>query len=201
MDLSTKTMREKLCMASAVVLLLIAIVAAAIWVRSFWISDWLVFIHRHQPGRTTNVGVATLRGSFAANFGQPRGADYSDPRDTIVQYNRQPAGGAMVFPFDTSAPTRLGFGCHRLAEHRYIEVVVPGWFVLLVAAGAGLLVLRRANRLGRTRRLGLCARCGYDLRATPDQCPECGAPPVSATLSPQSHQTPHEPDVARHPSA
>jgi hypothetical protein len=53
--------------------------------------------------------------------------------------------------------------------------------VLLVCAWLASLVVRATGRLsGRRPRLtrsGRCPACGYDLRATPDRCPECGRVP------------------------
>ena len=52
---------------------------------------------------------------------------------------------------------------------------LPLWlFVMLFAAAPARRLVSHYGRSARREAKGLCPRCGYDLRATPDRCPECG---------------------------
>lgn len=67
---------------------------------------------------------------------------------------------------------------------RYEQIVVSYWLLIAVSAALGLLWAARRLRARRTHhRPGVCPSCGYDLRATPDRCPECGATPHPATTA------------------
>ncbi len=70
--------------------------------------------------------------------------------------------------------TRWNFTCHKYGTNLW-EVFIPLW---IPTAGFGVLFLscRPLHSLRRRKRkkLGLCVKCGYDLRASKDRCPECG---------------------------
>ena len=62
----------------------------------------------------------------------------------------------------------------------FSALTAPYWAVVTLAALGPTLSLGRA--LCRRSRLhrGCCAHCGYDLRATPGRCPECGNPAAAS---------------------
>jgi hypothetical protein len=85
-------------------------------------------------------------------------------------------------------PNGLGekAGSRRIDGHG-LDIGINLWWLALASTILPILrivVYWHESRGGGGRRVsGLCARCGYDLRATPDKCPECGAKPVRMGLS------------------
>lgn len=73
-----------------------------------------------------------------------------------------------------SSPHQSGTG-----GERYSFATPATWFAPLPSLRLAV-VCRDYWRRKHERLAGRCVKCGYDLRASPDRCPECGAP-VSST--------------------
>jgi hypothetical protein len=54
------------------------------------------------------------------------------------------------------------------------RTIILNWWSFVVIGAGGVILYRRLARR-RLMRMGCCRSCGYDLRATPHRCPECGA--------------------------
>lgn len=65
----------------------------------------------------------------------------------------------------------------------FATYTVPYWPVALIGIGWPAWRMIARSRTRHRSVAGHCTICGYDLRATPDRCPECGAiPPKLETV-------------------
>jgi hypothetical protein len=106
-------------------------------------------------------------------------------------YDRLPRGfsaGAMDFFVEDEKDFATDATRHDLWLGQVIWLSVPYWFAWIIWLPLLIFVHRRwHHRQSRARfKQGLCVTCGYDLRATPDRCPECGTPrqPVESQVDP-----------------
>jgi len=55
----------------------------------------------------------------------------------------------------------------------------PAFYLVALAIVTIPFAIKESSRRRRTRHvdIGVCSSCGYDLRATPERCPECGTVP------------------------
>jgi hypothetical protein len=195
MPLDMRRLLRILLNVATVLSLVLCVGTVALWVRSYRIYDRFVRIETMSPeiigGERGSVVWVLLRRD------QPIIGDDPFVDASGFHYSCEPAGSPLM-----SAYVALDGGGWRLAGLTYqagIPVTLPPgsfrtrvWIVpcWMLAAGAGILPavwlagLRR-RRARRRRGAGRCVGCGYDLRATPERCPECGIavvtrPPISA---------------------
>jgi hypothetical protein len=111
--------------------------------------------------------------------GLPHEADGSP--ETSARFTWQ---SAPSYPWAGSGSrTWLGFAWNSAVDEEM--VTLPAWPVLVLLGVMPLawVVSRVRARLRTARqRRGLCAACGYDLRATRDRCPECGTSVTAAVV-------------------
>ena len=180
MTRAASTARRFLGAATALSLLLCA--ATIVW----WVRSYVCWDGVFAGGGVHFLVAESTNGQVALGW-------ETDASEAVSRALRRRKPGAQTAPtgmgFRLSSRCRhgaLGFGWDAYdrmhlfvvsdgtpAATRERVVVMPHWFVALAfSVPPGIAVARRVRR--RRRPPGLCSACGYDLRATPGRCPECG---------------------------
>jgi hypothetical protein len=196
--MAVKKLTVKILTAFSALLLLFSIGAAVMWIRSYFVGeafDWS--LPSQDPLVDRSLSINSGRGGIAFSFDQwaawELGVRKPALRNQSVKSFQHIELVKPYYPrvlnsawfsrwgfewsgYDvTISPTSVGNGIIKARN-----ILVPYWSLLVPTAIPALvwlmLLKKRRKRNGRLAK-GLCLRCGYDLRATPQRCPECGAEP------------------------
>ena len=138
--------------------------------------DGKALTHRIFGARSSG-GVAMLSATFTYDpASNHRGGWHSHGYYQFVESNR--------YPIDPFWKRRFGIARTSMFRGSTSYVVAaphPVWAAIALLPG-GVVIARRVRRHRRIRR-GVCLGCGYDLRASPERCPECGRISESITAA------------------
>jgi hypothetical protein len=169
---------------AAAISLILCAATAALWARSFWVGDALIWksVTGGMGPNSTSLSISSVRGEFSAARivrHDPQIPLAPEPYHWI--WNAWSVDGerdaAFFWPYfysdrfpATLTPTSVNTQSGVYFEHAFLVSML----LLVPAAATASSFLRARHRCRRKRLRGHCPFCGYDLRATPNCCPECG---------------------------
>jgi hypothetical protein len=173
--------------------LLLSATALTMWTRSEWRSDmllrtkWWTAADRaghYRLWAESNDGLLTL-GYFARSY--PSDAkDWPEYKTRAAEYDwtsarahDAPHATWSGFAYNSDRVPALAYPGNPITYYDVGRTLtLPFWF-FAIALGS-VPTVRLLTRLRASKPPHLCPHCRYDLRATPDRCPECGAVPNPA---------------------
>jgi hypothetical protein len=174
-------MRRRLFTLLSILSLLLFVATVRQWVRSYrFLEELPAAWPDSRLGVTSGSGLFVLAWQATDRPWQLRTEWRVAP---ILQRGGSQAVADMLSPPDE--PGILGFRWYSVLSSntvRWRVLVVPYWALSSLFLVPPILRVLSLLRHRGKRSAGRCPACGYDLRATPTRCPECGAVP-SATAA------------------
>ncbi len=188
-----KRLRRIIFNALTAISLLLCLVTAGMWVRSYFIRDCVhhLVATQHKLEAASGKGEVIIswlpghvdRPKWAytrKRFGEDEDADKVDILTPLF---------LLTSTVDEDRSWSLVGVAKIAAQHANGDVrvfLIPYWLILTVVIAMPMIrsgwllfrVLRSKNRRNHQR----CVFCNYDLRATPDRCPECGTVSAKAKI-------------------
>ncbi len=190
-----KQFRIVVCAAS----LLLSIATAALWIRSYWRADML-FLTRDAPDERPGIThewsdrfyledgtIIYVSHNDKINYAgiPPRGIHFAHGSLPAQHGNYCLTVALIATGYDFKPVLWRGFGFYFdrsgntfQRDKRWMigaPMALPTTLLAFPPMFAAYRALRRARATFRSRN-SFCVACGYDLRATPGRCPECGRP-------------------------
>jgi hypothetical protein len=153
--------------------LLLCVGTCALWVRGRTRSDSL------ERGTSLSYAFASSEGdSLIFGWSAGKGATWSGWKIRSLKQDEQVGGERVPISSVHAVVLCYVLGCE--SRQYWISAIrfrtLFGTFVALpLLWGISAIVRHRVRAVGGC----LCQKCGYDLRATPDRCPECGTVPIT----------------------
>lgn len=178
--------------------LLLCVATVKLWLRSCGVHDalwWDRVSHGAEGQDVLSVELGCDRGGLylaRSGFHYPQwllGIHPEYRRPDGAERGRRTRDSSGIYPYhgsQTGAPVAFRFAGFELTtglrpnpkdpyRRHTAGLVMPLWAVILVTAlGSTPVLVSLLQRPARPTEARPCPRCNYDLRATPDRCPECG---------------------------